>query len=50
MAEHHEAGEKPEVLTPTESRQGFLGRPVLYVLLSSLVLVMIAWAAVQVWY
>ena len=50
MAEHHYVEGETEVLTPRESRQGFLGRPVLYVLLTSLALVLIAWAVVEVWY
>ena len=30
--------EKPEILTPVEARQGFLGRPVLLVLIVSMIL------------
>ena len=33
--------------TPTEARQGFLGRPVLMVLVGGLVLAMIAWFVVE---
>lgn len=37
------------VLTPTEARQGMLGRPVLYVLVIGLILAMLAWAAAEFW-
>jgi hypothetical protein len=37
------------VLTPTEARQGVLGRPVLYVLVIGLVLAMLAWGAAEFW-
>lgn len=37
----------PAVETPVEARQGFLGRPVLMVLIGGLVLVAIAWIAVD---
>lgn len=37
------------VLTPTEARQGALGRPVLYVLVVGLLLAMLAWAAAEFW-
>jgi hypothetical protein len=37
------------VLTPTEARQGALGRPVLYVLVVGLVLALLAWAAAEFW-
>lgn len=37
----------PAVETPIEARQGFLGRPVLMVLIGGLVLVTIAWLAVE---
>lgn len=37
------------VLTPTEARQGALGRPVLYVLVIGLILAMLAWAAAEFW-
>jgi len=37
----------PAVETPIEARQGFLGRPVLMVLIGGLVLVTIAWFAVE---
>ena len=37
------------VVTPTEARQGMLGRPVLYVLVIGLVLAMLAWAAAEYW-
>lgn len=33
-----------ERLSPVKARQGLLGRPVLVVLISSLVLVVLAWA------
>ena len=47
---HHHSNEDPDVLTPTEARQGRLGWPVLYMLIGALVLIMIAWAAIEVWY
>jgi hypothetical protein len=37
------------VVTPTEARQGTLGRPVLYVLVVGLILAMLAWAAAEFW-
>lgn len=37
------------VLTPTEARQGALGRPVLYVLVVGLLLAMLAWAGAEFW-
>jgi len=37
------------VLSETEARQGFLGRPVLYVLVAGLILAMLAWAAAEFW-
>lgn len=37
------------VLTPTEARQGMLGRPVLYVLVIGLILAMLAWAVAEFW-
>jgi hypothetical protein len=37
----------PAVETPVEARQGFLGKPVLTVLISGLILVVIAWIALQ---
>lgn len=47
---HFERQAEPEVqLTATEARQGQLGRPVLMVLGISLVLVALAWAAVEFW-
>ena len=39
--------EDPAVETPVEARQGFLGRPVLMVLVGGLILAMIAWLAVE---
>lgn len=39
--------EDPAVETPVEARQGFLGRPVLMVLVGGLVLAVIAWLAVE---
>ena len=36
-------------LTPTEARQGVLGRPVLAVLVIGLMLAMVAWAAAEFW-
>lgn len=47
---HHIDNERePVVLTPTEARQGMLGRPVLMVLVAGLALAMIAWAAAEFW-
>jgi hypothetical protein len=41
---------EPEVtVSATEARQGRLGRPVLIVLLASLFLVVLAWAAAELW-
>ena len=40
-------GERPVEVTPVEARQGFLGRPVLMVLVVGLVLAMLAWAAAE---
>lgn len=37
----------PAQETPTEARQGFLGRPVLMVLIGGLVLAVIAWFVVE---
>ena len=37
----------PAVETPVEARQGFLGRPVLIVLIAGLALAVIAWIAVE---
>ncbi len=37
----------PAVETPVEARQGFLGRPVLAVLVAGLALAVIAWIAVE---
>ena len=37
----------PAVETPVEARQGFLGRPVLTVLISGLVLAVVAWIALE---
>lgn len=44
-AEHSDAD--PAVETPIEARQGFLGRPVLMVLIGGLILAMIAWIIVE---
>lgn len=44
-----ETEQEPVVLTPTEARQGMLGRPVLVVLVAGLALAMIAWAAAEFW-
>ena len=41
--------ERPVTLTPTEGRQGVLGRPVLYVLVIGLMLAMLGWAAAEFW-
>jgi len=46
QADRHSEGD-PAVETPVEARQGFLGRPVLMVLIGGLVLAMIAWLAVE---
>lgn len=45
----HRHHERPVTLTPTEARQGVLGRPVLYVLGIGLFLAMLAWAAAEFW-
>jgi hypothetical protein len=45
----HRHTERPVELTPTEARQGFLGRPVLYVLVTGLLLAMLAWGAAEFW-
>lgn len=37
----------PAVETPVEARQGFLGRPVLMVLIGGLALAMLAWIGVE---
>lgn len=37
----------PAVETPVEARQGFLGRPVLMVLIGGLMLAVVAWIAVE---
>ncbi|MBN9469615.1 MAG: hypothetical protein J0J10_12655 [Bosea sp.] len=37
----------PAVETPVEARQGFLGRPVLMVLVWGLILAVVAWIAVE---
>lgn len=37
----------PAVETPVEARQGFLGRPVLMVLVGGLVLVTLAWIVIE---
>ena len=39
--------DRPVERTPIEARQGFLGRPVLMVLIVGLVLAMLAWAAAE---
>lgn len=47
---YHERRMDPRVrVSATEARQGFLGRPVLMVLVISLALVMLAWAAAEFW-
>ena len=46
--DHRDKNERV-VLTPTEARQGALGRPVLYVLVVGLLLAMLTWAAVEFW-
>ncbi len=45
-----ETNETAEVLTAREARQGRLGRPVLYVLIGGLALVIIAWVVVGHFY
>lgn len=45
-ADHH-SDDDPAVETPVEARQGFLGRPVLVVLVAGLVLAIVAWLAVE---
>lgn len=39
--------ERPVEVSPVEARQGFLGRPVLMVLVVGLILAMLAWAAAE---
>lgn len=46
---NHRDSDDRVVLTPTEARQGVLGRPVLYVLVIGLMLAMLAWAAAEFW-
>jgi hypothetical protein len=41
--------ETPVQMTTNEARQGTTGRPVLYVLLTGLVLAMVVWAASEMW-
>lgn len=45
-ADHHSSAD-PAVETPVEGRQGFLGRPVLAVLVGGLILVGFAWIIVH---
>lgn len=47
--ERRRTQEGPVELTPTEARQGVLGRPVLVVLVAGLALAMLAWAAAEFW-
>ncbi|MFK0334407.1 hypothetical protein ACIQUB_25185 [Rhizobium sp. NPDC090275] len=45
-----ESGRKEEVIeTATEARQGSFGRPVLVVLVCSLILALLAWGGVEIW-
>jgi hypothetical protein len=46
QADHHSTVD-PAVETPVEGRQGFLGRPVLAVLVGGLLLVGVAWLIVH---
>ena len=46
QADDHSTAD-PAVETPVEARQGFLGRPVLLVLVGGLVLTIIAWIGVE---
>lgn len=46
QADDHSTAD-PAVETPVEARQGFLGRPVLLVLVGGLVLTIIAWLGVE---
>ena len=39
--------EPPVILTATEARQGPLGKPVLYVLISAMILALVAWWAAE---
>ncbi len=50
MVQHHHTDNHPDVLTPTEARQARPGRPVLYVLVASLILVMVAWGVMELVY
>lgn len=45
-AEHH-SNASPAVETPVEARQGYLGAPVLMVLIGGLVLAVLAWFLVE---
>lgn len=48
--DHFERQTEPKVtLSATEARQGRLGRPVLMVLVGSLILVVLAWGAAELW-
>lgn len=42
-------GRKPEMVTATEARQGFKGKPVLIVLLAGLILAMLVWIPAEWW-
>ena len=39
----------PAVETPVEARQGFLGRPVLIVLVAGLALAIVGWGIAEMW-
>jgi hypothetical protein len=47
MTADRHTSESPAVETPVEGRQGFLGRPVLMVLVGGLILVGVAWIVVH---
>ncbi len=49
MTENNRSAGAPITETATEARQGSYGKPVLLVLVGSLVLAMIAWSAVEFW-
>jgi hypothetical protein len=47
MQDRAEDRNRPIELERTKARQGFLGLPVLYVLIGGLVLAVVAWAVVE---
>lgn len=47
--ENSRAGERPRPAPAVQARQGFLGRPVLIILLVGLILAMLFWVPVEWW-